>query len=102
MNTISLKQYYPVERNRSGAFKDLHVLQEVYYNAGNGDRFGLNAWYIDSNRELAMLTTDYGDEMEFENRQREHTLRSVLSWDHMRENWKMSVKGRLYSYMDGL
>ena len=46
------------------AFKDLHVLQEVYYNAGNGDRFGLNAWYIDSNRELAMLTTDYGDEME--------------------------------------
>lgn len=88
-----IKQYYPVERNRSGAFKDLHVLQEVYYNAGNGDRFGLNAWYIDSNRELAMLTTDYGDEMEFENRQREHTLRSVLSWDHTRENWKMSVKG---------
>ncbi len=39
-------QYHPKERNRSGAFKDLHLLQEVYYNTGKGDRFGLNAWYI--------------------------------------------------------
>ena len=72
MNIID--QYYPIERNRSGAFKDFHLLQEVYYNTGKGDRFGLNAWYIYSNRELAMLTVDYGDETEFENRQREHTF----------------------------
>ena len=25
-------QYHPKERNRSGSFKDLHLLQEVYYN----------------------------------------------------------------------
>ena len=41
--------------------------------------------YTDSNRELALLTTDQGDLMDFENRQREHTLRSVLSWDHTRK-----------------
>ena len=60
--------YYPTERNRSGAYKDLHVLQEIYYNTGEGDKFGLNAWYINSNRELAMLSTDYGNDMDFENR----------------------------------
>ena len=85
--------YYPTERNRSGAYKDMHVLQEIYYNTGEGDRFGLNAWYINSNRELAMLSTDYGNDMDFENRQREQTFRGVLSWDHVREKWKVGVKG---------
>ena len=91
MNIVG--QYYPKEKNRSGAFKDMHVLQEVYYNTRKGDRFGLNAWYIQSNRELPMLTTDYGDANDFENRQRENTFRSIMSWDHMRENWKLGVKG---------
>ena len=91
MNIIG--QYYPKEKNRSGSFRDMHLLQEVYYNTRKGDRFGLNAWYISSNRELPMLTTDYGDENDFENRQREETFRGVLSWDHFRENWKISAKG---------
>ncbi len=86
-------QYHPRERNRSGAFRDLHLLQEVYYNTGRGDRIGLNAWYVGSNRELPMLTTDYGEAADFENRQREQTFRSVLSWDHIRSDWKLGVKG---------
>ena len=91
MNIVG--QYYPVENNRSGSYKDFHFLQEVYYNTGKEDRFGFNAWYINSNRELPMLTTDYGEEMDFDNRQREHTFRSILSWDHFRSNWKLSAKG---------
>ena len=91
MNIVG--QYYPVENNKSGSYKDFHFLQEVYYNTGKGDRFGFNAWYINSNRELPMLTTDYGEEMDFDNRQREHTFRSILSWDHFRSNWKLSAKG---------
>lgn len=86
-------QYHPTERNRSGAYKDFHALQEVYYNTNKGDRFGFNAWYINSNRELPMLTTDYGNERNFENRQREQTLRSVLSWDHRCDGWKFAAKG---------
>lgn len=86
-------QYHPKERNKSGSFKDTHILQEIYYNTLKGDRFGLNAWYIDSNRELPMLTTDYGDASDFENRQREHTFRSVLSWDHTKSKWKAGVNG---------
>lgn len=86
-------QYHPKERNKSSSFKDLHLLQEIYYNTLKGDRFGLNAWYINSNRELPMLTTDYGDATNFENRQREQTFRGVMSWDHTRSNWKAGVKG---------
>ena len=89
MNIVS--QYYPTERNRSGAYRDLHILEEVYYNTGSGDRIGLNLWYMYSNRELQMLTTDYADDTKFDNRQREHTFRSVLSWDHLRSDWKLSA-----------
>lgn len=98
MNIVG--QYYPTERNKSGSFKDLHVLQEAYYNTGRGDRFGLNAWYINSNRELQMLTTDYGDEHDFDNRQREHTFRGVLSWDHLRNDWKVAAKaGYIHTWL---
>ena len=98
MNIVG--QYYPVERNRSGSFRDFHLLQEVYYNTGKGDRLGLNAWYVNSNRELPMLTTDYGDEMAFDNRQREQTFRGILSWDHIRSNWKVAAKaGYIHTWM---
>lgn len=86
-------QYYPTERNRSGAFKDFHALQQFYYTPTDADRLGLNVWYINSNRELPMLTTDYGDEKDFENRQREQTVRSVISWDHTADSWRMALKG---------
>ena len=98
MNIIG--QYYPIERNRSGAFKDFNILQETYYNTGRGDRFGLQAWYTNSNRELQMLTTDYGNATDFENRQREHTFRGILSWDHLRQNWKLaSSAGYVHTWM---
>lgn len=93
-------QYHPTERNRSGAYKDFHALQEIYYNTNKGDRFGLNAWFIKSNRELPMLTTDYGDERDFENQQRENTFRGVLSWDHNRRSWKAGAKaGYIHTWM---
>lgn len=88
-----ISQYHPIERNRSASFRDFHVLQEVYYNTLKGDRFGLSAWFVNSNRELPMLTTDYADDTEFENRQRERTFRGVMSWDHSRSEWKTSLRG---------
>ena len=93
-------QYHPTERNRSGSYKDLHILQEVYYNTLRGDRLGLNAWYLNSNRELPMLTTGYGDEADFENRQREQTLRAVASWDHNHRTWKAGLRaGYVHTWM---
>ena len=95
-----IDQKHPVERNRSGAFRDLHLLQEVYYNTGSNDKVGFNAWYIHSNRELPMLTTDYGVAADFENRQREETFRSILSWDHIASHWKLGAKaGYIHTWM---
>ena len=54
--------YHPVERNRSGYFRDLHLLQELYYNRGDGTRYGLSAWYLRSKRGLPFLSTDYRDD----------------------------------------
>lgn len=85
-------QYHPTERNRSGAYRDFHLLQEVYYNTHRGDRLGLSAWLVSSDRELPLLTTDYGDERQFENRQCETTLRSVVSWEHTRANWRTALR----------
>ena len=86
-------QYHPTERNRSGLYKDFHALQEVSYRISQRDRLGLNLWYVNSNRELPMLTTDYGEERDFENRQREQTLRAVVNWDHNRRRWKLGLRG---------
>ena len=95
-----IDSYHPTERNRSGAFKDFHALQEVSYTPGGGNRLGLSAWFIRSNRELPMLTTDYGDERQFENRQRENTFRGIVTWDHIKSSWKTSLRaGYMYTRM---
>lgn len=99
-NKNIIGQYHPVERNRSGAYKDLHILQELYYDTDKGSRLGLNAWYLNSNRELPMLTTDYGNESRFENRQREQTLRTVFSWDHRKNSYQTHVScGYVHTWM---
>ena len=93
-------QYYPKEKNKSGAYKDLQLLQEIYYNTNKGDKIGFNLWYINSNRELPMLTTDYGNERDFENRQRENTLRTVVSWNHYRNSWNLVLRaGYIFTWL---
>ena len=95
-----ISQYHPKEKNRSGAYKDFHILQEVYYNTLKGDRLGLNAWYISSNRELPLLTTDYSDDLKMENRQREETFRGIVMWDRFGGTWQTGVKaGYIYTWM---
>lgn len=93
-------QYHPTERNRSGAFRDLNIMQEAYYDNLRGDRIGFSGWYTGSNRELPMLTTDYGNERGIDNRQREQTFRGVLQWQHLRRKWKTGLRaGYIYSRM---
>lgn len=93
-------QYHPEEKNRNGEYHDFHVLQEVYYNTLKGDRLGLNAWFVGSDRELPLLTTDYRDDTEFGNRQREETFRGILSWLHSGNGWSTDVKaGYVHTWM---
>lgn len=92
-------QYHPKERNRNGAFNDLHMLQELYYNTGTGNRFGLSAWFVDSDRGIPTIDASYGDD-DYVNKQREQTLRSVLSWDMTRSNFKLGAKaGYIHTWL---
>lgn len=93
-------QYYPEEYNRSGSYRDLHVLQDLFYRTRNNHRLGLSAWYVNSRRELPCLTTDYAAASSFENLQREDTFRSVFSWDYVRTAWKIDAKaGYTHTWM---
>ena len=93
-------QYHPVERNRNAAFRDTHLLQELYYKTTSGDRLSLNAWYTNSRRELPLLTTDYGSSPDYENYQRENSFRGVVSYNHNRRTWRVGAKaGYLYSWL---
>lgn len=88
---------YPVERNKNGSFKDLHIQQELYYDKGDGNKFGFSAWFMDSRRGIPMLNVNYREENESKNQQDESTLRIVGSWDKFRNNLKLGAKAG-YSY----
>lgn len=47
-----------------------------------------------------MLSVDHKENDDYLNQQREQTLRSILSWDHLREKWKVGVKaGYIHTWM---
>lgn len=82
-------RYNPTERNRSGAFRDFHLMQEAFYNPSRHDRLGLSIWLANLRRHLPMLSTDYGSDTEFTNLQRERTLRIAASWTHSHSDWQL-------------
>lgn len=91
--------HYPVERNRNGEYRDLHMVQDLFYNTGNGSRWGLSVWYLNSRRGIPTLNVDYKTESRSRNRQDEQTLRAVATWDRIREQLKLSARAG-YTYTD--
>lgn len=89
----------PVERNKNGDFKDLHIMQELYYTGDRGSRWGLSAWYMDSKRGVPMLNVDWREENDSKSRQDEKTFRGVLSWDRSLGSAALSAKAG-YTYTD--
>lgn len=86
-------QYHPKEKNRSGAYKDFNILQEVSFDSHHGDRVNMGLWYSSSHRELPVLTFDYGGDRKFENLKREETWRATAAWNHVRTPWSFVVRG---------
>lgn len=84
---------HPVERNKSGYFKDLHLLQDTYYDDKKGNKVGVAAWYTHTLRGLPFLSVDYKDNKDFCNEQRQDALRSMVSWKHSSSWWKSELCG---------
>lgn len=91
--------HYPEERNRNGDYRDLHVVQDLFCNAGNGNRWGLSVWYLNSRRGIPMLNVDYKTDSRSRNRQDEQTLRAVATWDRSAASLKLGAKAG-YTYTD--
>ncbi|MEG2789981.1 MAG: TonB-dependent receptor plug domain-containing protein [Odoribacter sp.] len=94
----SLSEETVTERNRNSAYRDLHFLQEFYYDRGDGNKFSLAAWWMDSKRGIPMLMSNQRDESEAKNQQKESSLRLVGNWEHYREKWK--TEGRVGYHYD--
>lgn len=92
---------YVEDRNRSGDFADLHILQEAYLNTDSGHRIGLAAWYMSSRRGVPKISTDYRDDNLTRTRQDENTLRAVVSWQTIRGSLKVGARAG-YTYTDML
>ncbi len=75
--------WHPVERNRNGEYRDLHVMQEAGYGFHDGSNLVISAWYLDSWRQQPPLTVDYGSGSgsDYLNEQEEKTLRMTAGWD---------------------
>lgn len=78
MNVIG--KYHPVEEFDNGAFRDLHIMQNLSWDAAPGHSLKASVWYVNSFRELPQLSVDYSDRNDYINEQREKTLRAVLNW----------------------
>lgn len=83
---------HPVERNKSGYFDDVHVLQDVYYNSPQTGRFGAMLWFTHSLRGLPFLSVDYKDNTDFKNEHLQNAIRGVFSWDKTFEQWNVGAR----------
>lgn len=91
--------YHPLQRNKNGDFRDIHVLQELYYNTQGGSRFSLAAWYLDSHRGLALLSSDRNKDKAKKDLQDEQTLRAVAGWERLCSGLKLHIRAG-YTYTD--
>lgn len=83
---------HPVERNKSGYFDDVHVMQDIYYNSPAAGRFGVMLWYAHSLRGLPFLSVDYKDNTDFRNEHKQDAIRGVLCWDKTFEKWNIGAR----------
>ena len=92
---------YPTERNKNGSYRDLHLLQELYWQGRNNNKYGFTGWFLDSRRGVPMLNVNYREEDQSKNQQDETTVRLVGTWDRYNDLWKLSAKAG-YSYSNML
>lgn len=93
----SLRDEYEISHNRNSSYRDLHLMQELYYKPSPTQQWSLQAWWTDSDRGVPMLLSDQRSEQQHRTQQKEQSLRSVLTYS-LRPA-RLSLQGRLgYSY----
>lgn len=83
---------HPWERNSNGQFKDMHILQELYLQPNDIDKFSLSFWGLSLYRQLPFLDVQYGDSHHLINEQKEQTLRGIMSWQKQLSSLQMTTQ----------
>lgn len=91
--------FYPVERNRNGAYEDAHVQQELYYTGPKGWSAQGAFWYTHSDRGVPMLNVDYKDDNLVRNNQVEQTVRASIGGQKIYKGLTANVQAG-YTYTD--
>ncbi len=90
---------YPIEKNKNGGFRDLHILQEFQSVGRHGGHWEAAAWYAHSDRGIPFLNVDYKDSERVKNNQNDHTLRTVLKWSKQQSTGSYRMTAG-YTYSD--
>ncbi|MGI5914043.1 MAG: TonB-dependent receptor domain-containing protein [Bacteroidales bacterium] len=96
-NTI--ESHHPVEKNRNGFFKDLHLLHEFGWDSDDGSHWGASLWFMNSHRGVPMLNVDYRTVSSSENFKDETSIKSTFLWNRDQKRIKHSLRGG-YNYSD--
>lgn len=94
-----VRSYHPTERNKSGYFDDVNVMQDVYYNDLKGNRYGAMLWYGYSLRGLPFLSVDYKTDNDFTNEHEQQSVRALLKWDRTKGTLNVGMKAG-YAYQN--
>lgn len=91
-------QYYPKEKNH-GAYRDLNLMQQIEHRPSERDLIAVDAWWTLSRRDIPLITVDYSDTRQYENRQLDNTLRATASWRHTHSQWRTLAQfGAIHSH----
>ena len=93
--------YYPIDTNRCGNIRDLHLMQDLYYTSDGGNKWSLNVWLMSSLRGVPLLSVDYRSGVGYINQQSENTLRTVTGWENSGDNYIISAKAGLLHTRQG-
>lgn len=87
-----VQSYHPREKNKSGYFDDVNVMQEVAYKSAHAGTFGATAWYGWSLRGLPFLSVDFKDDTSFRNEHKQQSLHSQLYWKRTASRWNIDLR----------
>lgn len=91
-NGVIVDSYHPKERNKSGYFHDLNILQEFHFAPSDAGDFNLSFWQTVSKRGLPFLSVDYKDDSDFVNEQKIKSSKAVASWNKGFGKLKVDVR----------
>ncbi len=89
---------HPIDTNKNGNYRNIHLLQEIYYKAPKNNYFSFVCWLYNSDRGLPKLGVHLNNNPKLNiNKQVDNNIRAVASWRKVSD--KLKILSRIgYAY----